>query len=1547
MVSGGSQPLNTALPHLWLDAAGTFEALAAVADTNPTDADRRQPLRPHNPAYVIYTSGSTGRPKGVVISHAGTQHLLTGMRARLGTEGRVWCMSVTAPLVFDASVIQLVQLCEGHRLVLIPEMTRRSPAALLALIEREGIELMDCAPVQLAQLVAEGLERLAGRVIWSGGDTLDERTAQQVAGLGGTRLFNLYGPTECSAVVSGVEVTVGSGQPVIGTPQQNTAVYVLDNHLCPVPAGVAGELYVAGGGLARGYLGRAGLTAERFVACPFGAPGERMYRTGDLARWRTDGNLEFLGRADEQVKIRGFRIELGEIEARLCEHALVREAVVVAREDNPGEQRLVAYVVLHEGVEASDLAHRLCTHLLNVLPEYMVPAAFMRLESLPLTPNGKRDRRSLPAPDGSALAQRGYEPPQGEVEVLIAGLWSELLQVERVGRDDNFFELGGHSLQAMWLISRLQQRLSVELQMGSVFSHPRLSDLARVIEQAEVMALPPIRRIVREESLVPSFAQQRLWFLSQIEGASQSYHIPLYLRLRGALNRVALRRSLDRLILRHEALRSCFRSKEGQSFVHLCAPEVGFTLLEQDLQGRSHPQRELEDIGIEEARAPFDLATGPLIRGQLIQMGAQEHVLLITQHHIVSDGWSMAVLLNELGALYTAFSQGRDDPLAPLAIQYPDYAAWQRQWLSGERLQRQADYWRATLANAPVLLELPTDRPRPARQDLSAASEPFELDPQLSQELKTLSHRHGVSLFMTLLTAWSVVLWRLSGQDEVIIGVPIAGRQRVEIEGLIGFFINTQALRIDVSGALDGAELLERVRRQALQAHQYQDLPFEQVIEIVQPPRRLEHTPLFQVLFAWQNNETARLELPGLDIQKVSVPIQRSGFDLTLELAEVGDRIAGAMIYATALFDAATIARHLGYLQRTLRAMVADCRQSVARLDILSDAERQQILVEWNDTATRYPADQCIHQLFEAQVAKAPEAVAVVQDEEELTYGELNVRANRLAHHLRARGVGPDSRIAICVERRPHMLIGILAILKAGAAYVPLDPEYPRERLAFMLKDSAPVAVVLDSIGHAALGENIPPWIDLSDPAAWSRQPDTNLDPKTLGLTSSHLAYVIYTSGSTGVSKGVMVGHRNVVNLLTNMRKQPGLSVNDTLLAVTTLSFDIAGFELHLPLIAGARLVIASREETTDGNRLLALLIRSRATVLQMTPSAWRMLMDFEWTCSSTLMALCGGEALTAELTAQLMPRCSVLWNLYGPTETTIWSSVFNVKSELESLAPVGRPIANTSMYILDLALQPVPIGVTGELFIGGEGLARGYLGRAGLTAERFVACPFGAPGERMYRTGDLARWRTDGNLEFLGRADEQVKIRGFRIELGEIEARLCEHALVREAVVVAREDNPGEQRLVAYVVLHEGVEASDLAHRLCTHLLNVLPEYMVPAAFMRLESLPLTPNGKRDRRSLPAPDGSALAQRGYEPPQGEVEVLIADLWSELLQVERVGRDDDFFELGGHSLLAVRLISCLQQRLSVELQTGIIFSHPRLSDLARVIDLAVTRGVLG
>ena len=1494
-----------------------------------------------NLAYVIYTSGSTGKPKGAGNSHGALTNRLCWMQQAYGLEAGDSVLQKT-PFSFDVSVWEFFwPLMTGVRLVVAAPGDHRDPQKLVSLIERESITTLHFVPSMLQAFVLDAnVSRCTSltRIVCSG-EALPVDAQQQVfAKLPDARLYNLYGPTEAA-----IDVThwtcrdEGRDAVPIGEPIANLMTYILDDELNPVPSGVNGELYLSGQGLARGYHRRPELTAERFVASPFVA-GERLYRTGDLARYRPNGVIDYIGRIDHQVKVRGFRIELGEIEARLLEHAAVREAVVVAQDSRSGKV-LSGYVVVQAEATGdwSLLREALLVHLRLNLPEHMVPTHLTRLEHMPLSPNGKLDRKALPAPESPAFAHRSYEATTGEIEDTLARIWCELLGMERVGRDDDFFELGGHSLLAVRLVSQLRERLGVELPLPVLFTHPRLADLAREVAEASQNTLGAIARADRCAPLPMSFAQQRLWFIARVDPeASKAYHVPDAVRLRGPLDRAALQAAFDRIVERHEVLRTRFVGMAGEARQVIDAPR-GFALLHEDRRGID--DEALERIVREEALRPFDLALGPLIRGRLLALGPDDHALLVTMHHIVSDGWSGGVLAKEFSALYGAFREGRPDPLPPLAIQYADFGMWQRQWLQGPLLQQQLQQWVRQLRGAPALLDLPTDRPRPPVQDYRGANIAVELDAALGQGLRALGQRHGTTLYMTLLAAWAVVLGRLAGQEQVVIGSSHAGRNRVEVEPLIGFFVNTQALKIDISGGPSVGALLAQARQTAVQAQSLQDVPFERLVEALNPPRSLAHHPVFQVMLSWHNTPGAALDLPGLQAQSLGGGADSAQFELSLELRENGEGIAGQLNYASALFDEATVRRHWRCLEAVLRAMVADDGQPVDRIDLLDADERAAIVEGFNESHAAVAEPVLVHALIEQQAARQPDAQAIEYAGESLGYGELNARANRLAHHLRALGVKPDDRVAICAERSLELVVAMLATLKAGGAYVPLDPVHPDERLAQMLEDSGAAVLLTQRRLDARLQapQRCARVLLDAELPKWASAPSANPDPAAVGLTPSHLAYVIYTSGSTGEPKGVMVEHRNVAFFLRAMEACVHGTAPDCRRVAWNSSF---GFDMAVKawgqLAFGRSVFLLPETDRLGAHELLGFLETHRIEAMECTPSHLRLLQGaglLQGRAPSLRKLLLGGEAIDAATWGALAAVDDRLFfNMYGPTECSVDASC----GVIDGRRPhIGQVMPGARIYVLDAAGQPVPVGVAGEIHIGGAGVARGYLGRPELTAQRFLRDPFVAEDApaRMYRTGDLGRWRDDGTLEYLGRNDQQIKLRGFRIEPGEIEARLTRLPGVRDAAVVAREDVPGDRRLVAYVVA--GAEAPDPA-LLRAGLAAQLPEYMLPSAFVTLDALPLTPNGKLDRKALPAPDVQGLALGRYEPPQGEAERAIAALWSELLGIERIGRHDNFFDLGGYSLMVFQVIEGLKRK-GYEVALQDVLLAQQLSALAALI----------
>jgi amino acid adenylation domain-containing protein len=1333
----------------------------------------------------------------------------------------------------------------------------------------------------------------------------------------------------------------------LGPPMPGVQIRIVNANNNLLREGVIGRLQIKGDIVTPGYLNNDSANREAFV-------GDGWFDTGDLG-FILGGCLTLTGREKEMIIVRGANFYCYEIEDVVNRVDGVEPTFVAAcGVDDPktGTEGLAIFFVPETETPEGNLKlirsirTKVASHF-GITPSYVVP---LTKDVFPRTTSGKIQRGQLKKALVTGSLQEVLQKieiqqqdanslgDQTQLEEQLASIWTDVLRVNRVGIHDNFFELGGDSLLATQVISRSRDAFQVELPLHSIFEAATVAALAKKLEAAiqAGVRLPATRipPVPRGGELLLSFVQQRLWFLDQFDPGLPNYNIPIAARIEGRLDTVALEQSLQEIVRRHEALRTCFRSLAG-SPVQVIVPFLSVAVPVIDLRNLPESEREIQALRLlrEEASRPFDLAQGPLFRLMVLRLGEEEHLLFLSMHHIASDGWSVGVLFRELRALYAA-SSGSASPLSELPLQYPDFANWQRHWLRGEVLDAQLAYWKQRLAGSLPGLELPTDHPRPPVQTFPGARKSFALTESLTVALRALSRREGVTLFMTLLAALQTLLHRITGQEDLLVGSPIANRSRTEIEGLIGSFANTLVLRTDLSGDPTFRALLRRVREVTLGAYAHPDLPFEKLVEEVNPPRDLSRSPLFQVMFVFQNAPLPSLELPGLVVTPIELDSGTANFELTLSVVEGATGLRGWLEYNTDLFDAPTITRMVGHFQTLLEGIVVNPGQRLSRLQLSPTTQPPRPRIEWIDTRADYPRDLSIQQLFEAQVERTPDAVAVVFERQQLTYTQLNRKANQVAHHLQRLGVSPEVRVGICVERSLEMLVGLLGILKAGGAYLPLDPELPKDRLNWMLTHAqAPVLLTQQHLVQALPQQGAYLLCMDSGWPAIGCEVETN--PVHDGM-ANHLAYLIYTSGSTGQPKGVEIAHQALVNFLHSMNQKLGLRKQDTLLAITTFSFDIAALELFLPLMVGARLVIARREIARDGIELVAQLVRSGATVMQATPATWRLLIAAGWEGSPGLTILCGGEALLCELAQQLLRRCAALWNLYGPTETTIWSTVARIEAA-DGPISIGLPIANTQLYLLDRDLQPVPIGVPGELYIGGVGLARGYLNQPEVTAAKFIPDPFGKePGARLYKTGDLARYWPDGRVEFLGRLDHQVKLRGYRIELEEIEATLAKHPAVREHVVLVREDKPSEKRLIAYIVADPA--QAPTSHELRHFLKAKLPEYMVPSAFMLLDALPLTPNGKVDRKALPAPHLAwPSLKEAFVAPTAPVELAVALLWAEILGLKEVGTNDDFFQLGGHSLLAIQVISRLRDIFQIELPLRSLFEARTVGGFARVI----------
>ncbi|MEU2235263.1 amino acid adenylation domain-containing protein [Streptomyces vietnamensis] len=1608
------------MPTLLLDAQDTQDALA---EDVPSDAAPLVPPTSSRSAYVIYTSGSTGRPKGVVVPQGAFVNFLVSMGDRFGLGAGDRLLAVTT-VGFDIAGLELfVPLLSGAAVVVAARDVVRDPVALCRLAVESGATVMQATPSLWRAVLAEDpavVERLRVLV---GGEALPSDLAVGLAGRA-VSVTNLYGPTETTVWSTAWEVTGGNAAaPRIGRPIANTQVFVLDGGLRPVPVGVAGELYIAGEGVVRGYHGRPALTAERFVADPFGAAGSRMYRTGDLVRWTREGELEYLSRVDDQVKLRGFRIELGEIETVVASHAGVAQAAVLVREDRPGDRRLVAYIVPASG-DGRPVVAELRALAAERLPEYMVPSAFVMLEAFPLTPNGKLDRRALPAPEyGVESVGRAPRSPREEI---LAGLFAETLGLSgAVSIDDDFFQLGGHSLLATKLVSRIRSVLDVELAVRQVFEASTVAELAAVLDGATA-ARGRVVRAIRPARVPLSPAQQRLWFLQHLEGPSDAYNMPVSVNLTGPVDEEALRLALADVAARHESLRTVFaEDADGSAHQVVLAPEqVRVPLVVEHAADEATADRLLRraagyvfDLGSEAplrallVRLPSETGTGTAHDGTAHDGtahdgtahdgtahggttpdgaaadggGRERSALLLLIHHIAGDAWSRGILVRDLTAAYSArVLSGAAAVREELPVQYADYSLWQRELLGSEddadsEVSRQLGYWKETLAGLPEELALPFDRPRPATSSYEGDRVTFTLPEGLHERLTEVAREHRASLFMVLQAGLATLLSRLGAGDDIPLGTPIAGRTDDALDDLVGFFVNTLVLRTDVSGDPTFAELIARVRTRNLEAYAHQDLPFERLVEAVNPERSLARHPLFQTMLSFDNGARgsaatgstdgstathAALTGPaGLKVTGRQVGSPSAKFDLSFEIVEhAAETAAGAPVlscaldFSTELFDRDTAQGITDRFVRVLAALAADPGSRAGDVEILDEAERRRILVDGNDTAVDHRDRTPVHVLFAEQAAARPDAVALTGPGGTITYRELDERANRLAHHLVGRGVGAETRVAVLQERSPELVVSTLAVLKAGGVYVPIDPNQPASRSEFILRDTGAAALLTDreaqDIGFAVDADvpvlRVGPGLGTDGGHGGPGSGiDLSAEPATapeVVTDAEQLAYVMYTSGSTGTPKGVGNTHHNVVHLAADRHWRGGN--HERVLMHSPYAFDASTFEIWTPLLTGGAIVVAPAGRLDAGD-LATAIADGGVTGLFVSAGLFRVLAEERPECFRGVREIwAGGDVVSPAAVRRVLETCpgTVVANEYGPTETTVFSTVnrLHTPEEVpEAVVPIGRPLWNTRVYVLDARLRPVPPGVAGELYIGGAGVARGYLGRTGLTAQRFVADPFSGAGERMYRTGDVVRRLRDGRLEFLGRVDDQVKLRGFRIEPGEVEAVLTGRPEIAQAAVILREDRPGDKRLVAYVVpaaAPVAPDASPVDHdALRAHVAAVLPEYMVPSAVVPLDALPLTLNGKLDRRALPAPvygaDRDGADRRG---PRTEREKALCALFADVLGLDDAGIDDSFFDLGGDSIMSIQLVS-RARRAGLELSVRDVFEQRTVAALAEVV----------
>ncbi|WP_304118836.1 non-ribosomal peptide synthetase, partial [Mycolicibacterium bacteremicum] len=1500
--------------------ADRIHGVPVITYTGPADTAAQPATAPPGPAvddiaHIIYTSGTTGVPKGVAVDHGNVVQLFDDLDIGIDpAPHQVWTQFHS--YAFDFSVWEIwAALLHGGRLVVVGDDIARSAQDFHDLLITERVSVLTQTPSAAAVLSTDGLD--LDLVI--GAEACPPELVDRWAP--GRVMVNVYGPTETTMwACKSLPLTEGSGAPPIGSPTAGAAFFVLDEWLRPVPPGVVGELYLAGRGVGVGYLRRTALTATRFMACPFGEPGTRMYRTGDLVSWRPDGQLDYFGRADDQVKVRGYRIELGEVRSALAALDGVDQAVVIAREDTPGDKRLVGYVTGTADPAAARAA------LADTLPGYMVPSTVLAVPEMPVTVNGKLDTRALPAPDFSDSTR--YRAPADAVEQTLAEIFADTLGLERVGVDDSFFDLGGDSLSTMRLITAVNTALAADLPVRTVFEAPTVAQLAQHIDRGATVR-PPLVPVERPVQIPLSFAQNRLWIVDQLQGPSPVYNIAVALRLRGTLDTAALRAAMTDVVSRHESLRTVFTATDGVAQqVVLPAREIVVDWDTVDATGWTPDQL---DAGIgDAAQYAFDLSAEIPLRATLLRVADDEHLLVAVVHHIAADGWSLRPLVTDLGAAYAARSTGGDAHLPPLPVQYVDYTLWQRAHLgdiddADSPIAGQLAYWEAALAGLPEHLDLPTDRPYPPAADHRGATIEVDWPAELQQQIARVATEHNATSFMVVQSALLAMLSALSSSSDVAVGFPIAGRSDTALDDLVGFFVNTLVLRVELTGAPTVADLIEQVRTSSLAAFEHQDVPFEVLVERLNPARSLTHHPLVQVMMGWQNlpwqhdDTAAGLVLGELEITPLPVDTRSARMDLAFSLAErrtatgAPAGIGGIVEFRTDVFDATTVAQLVDRLQRMLTAMTADPARTLASLDLLDPAERTRLHTLGNAGAlTAAPQPMSMTELFAGQVARIPDAVAI-SGERSLTYAALDEASTRLAHLLTRHGAAPGATVALLLPRSAEAIIAILAILKTGAAYLPIDTGWPAERIEFVLADADPAAAIAaGDTAHLAAGR---PVIDIHD------VPDTGDLIAPAGPAPGDLAYVIYTSGTTGVPKGVGLTHANVTQLLATL--DAGLPAGGVWSHAHTLAFDVSVWEIFGALLRGGRVVVVPPAATADVAELHDLLIAGGVTVLTQTPSAAAVLPSAGLE-SAVLVAV--GEACAPEVVARWAADGRVMLNAYGPTETTMCVTISAPLPVAPGTIPIGAPVSHAALFVLDPWLRPVPAGVIGELYVAGPGVGTGYLGRTGLTGSRFVACPFGPAGQRMYRTGDLVRWRADGQLDYLGRADEQVKIRGYRIELGDVQTALAAAPGVGQAAVIAREDRPGDARLVGYITgsARPGEVRAALSSR--------LPAYMVPAAIVVLDALPLTANGKLDTRALPAPDYVAGV---YRAPTGAVEEILAGVYTAVLGLDTaVGVDDSFFDLGGDSITAMRLIAAVNTSLHTDLAVRTIFEAPTIAELA-------------
>ncbi|KAA3617205.1 MAG: amino acid adenylation domain-containing protein [Calditrichaeota bacterium] len=1486
----------------------------------------------NNLAYMIYTSGSTGQPKGTMCNYAGIVNLVKHLGSLISHDKKT--MLQFASTSFDASIYEIFGALYTQSTLVLADREQMIPGPELVNVLKENkVTNLTLPPSVLSLLREEYFPDLKNIV--SGGEALSPDLARHWANKN-VSVINAYGPTEnavCSTTYV-VDINDFENSVPIGKPLSNNHAYILDEQLNIVPVGFPGELHFSGKTLARGYYNRPSLTSEKFIPNPFSKnPGERLYKTGDLCRYRKDGHIEFLGRIDNQVKVRGFRIELGEIEFAINEITGINDCIVIVRENEQSEPAILAYYIPADNSKIGSKEIRESLRL--NLPEYMVPSAFVEMSSFPLTTHKKIDKKALPEPDLKSIgANNEFVTPRNASEETLAVIWSSILGIEKISVFDNFFDLGGHSLLATKLIARIREAFAIDLPLRNVFENNTIDLLSRQIEiirrQESDQQLPEITRFDRTNDIPVSLPQQRLWFIDQFSKGNAIYNIPFSTKIKGDLDVTALEKSINQVIARHESLRTSFTDKKGIPFQNI-SDKIDFELPISDLQQSDSNAVEQESLkrASEIVNWEFDLNNAPLFKIELFKISNNEHILVAVMHHIISDGWSMSILINEVLQNYSDIISGKDSELTDLPIQYADFAAWQQSWLKGPVLEKQISYWKEHLGLSPGVLELNTDFKRPAVQTFNGKNITFTINKELADGIRSFGKKEGLTNYVTLMALFQLLMNRYSGQKQILVGTPVAGRHHSTTQDLIGFFVNTLVIKADFEIPQTFIALAKQIRENMLDAYAHQDVPFEQLVDALQIERDLAHSPLFQVAFIPQDAVTKLPEIPTLDFDSFGVKGVIAKYDLSVYFSEFQDKFIFNLEYNSDLFKRETIDRLASHYQMLLQKIVEEPKSRVDQVEFLSLAEKS-ITETLNSSDAQFDSHLCAHQRFEKVAEENPENTALVFAKTKLSYGELNQKANQLAHLLIEKGIGFDDIIGIHMNRSLEMVIAMLATMKAGAAYLPLDPSYPQERLKYMIEDSGLKVLLTNQGSNFEFQISNFKLINIeNEQENLKKSADKNLN---LDINPDNLAYVIYTSGSTGKPKGTMLSHTGLVNLANEQRKAFEIDDKSRILQFASLSFDAATWETVMALLNNAALHLVEREITVSADELVKTLKEQKISTITLPPSVLAVFPDTDLPDLKTIIT--AGEKCPVEHVKKWQPGRRMV-NAYGPTETSVCASMYFTNADEPFDPPIGKNVGNFQLYVLDRNLMRVPIGVSGELCISGVGLARGYLNRPDVTADKFIPNPFSKQnGDRLYKTGDLVKMLPDGNIDFLGRIDQQVKVRGFRIELGEIEASIHTILELKDLYVTVREDNPGDHRITAYTVGENEYDVAEVK----SNLLKSLPEYMVPSSFINLEEMPLTPNGKIDKKALPAPeqDRSQLSKK-YEAPRNENEEKLALIVSELLHTEKVGIHDSFFELGGHSLLATQFVSRIREEFKVELPLRKLFESPTIMDISNAL----------